>query len=253
MDSIDLNCDMGEGGKNSSLDSDADLMPLISSANIACGFHASNPMLMEKTVRLAVRHGVAVGAHPSYPDHHSFGRRDMTIHPEELRADLIYQIGALSAICRAEGVPLSHVKVHGALYNRAAVDPETARVVAAAIRDIVPEAFMICLAGSQMTAAARELGVRFLEEAFADRAYAPDGTLVPRSSEGAVLHDPRLVAERLVRMVRERCVAALDGTIVPLRFQTVCVHGDTPGGVAIIKEIRKRLADEGIRIASVIR
>jgi UPF0271 protein len=150
-------------------------------------------------------------------------------------------------------VPLSHVKVHGALYNRAAVDPETARVVAAAIRDIVPEAFMICLAGSQMTAAARELGVRFLEEAFADRAYAPDGTLVPRSSEGAVLHDPRLVAERLVRMVRERCVAALDGTIVPLRFQTVCVHGDTPGGVAIIKEIRKRLADEGIRIASVIR
>lgn len=253
MDSIDLNCDMGEGGKNSSLDSDADLMPLISSANIACGFHASNPMLMEKTVRLAVRHGVAVGAHPSYPDHHLFGRRDMTIHSEELRADLIYQIGALSAICRAEGVPLRHVKVHGALYNRAAVDPETARVVAAAIRDIVPEAFMICLAGSQMTAAARELGVCFLEEAFADRAYAPDGTLVSRSCEGAVLHDPCLVAERLVRMVRERCVAALDGTIVPLRFQTVCVHGDTPGGVAIIKEIRKRLADEGIRIASVIR
>ena len=251
MVSIDLNCDLGEGGGDSSPDSDAELMPLITSANIACGFHASNPLQMEKTVRLAVRHGVAVGAHPSYPDQHSFGRRDMTIHPEELRADLICQVGALSAICRAEGIPLCHVKVHGALYNRAAVDIEIARVVAAAIRDIAPEAFMICLAGSEMTTAAREHGVRFLEEAFADRAYAPGGTLVSRSCEGAVLHDPCQVAERLVHMVRDGCVVALDGTIIPLQFQTVCVHGDTPGGVAMIKEIRKRLGEEGISVAAV--
>jgi len=250
MLSIDLNCDLGEGGTRSALAGDAEIMPLITSANIACGFHASNPLLMEQTVRLALRHGVAVGAHPSYPDHHSFGRSDMTIHPEELRADLIYQIGALSAICRSLGVALHHVKVHGALYNRAAVDGETARTVAAAVRDITPEAFMVCLAGSEMAAAARELGVRFEEEAFADRAYAPDGTLVPRSCEGSVLHDPLLVAERLVRMVKEKCVAAVDGTIVPLSFQTVCVHGDTPGSVALIREIRRRLAEEGIRIAA---
>jgi 5-oxoprolinase (ATP-hydrolysing) subunit A len=249
MESVDLNCDVGEGGAVSSLDSDAELMPLITSANIACGFHASNPLLMEKTVRLAVRHGVAVGAHPSYPDPHAFGRRDLAIHPEELRADLIYQIGALSAICRSSGVPLRHVKVHGALYNRAAVDVETARTVAAAIRDIAPEAFMVCLAGSRMTDAVRELGVHFVEEAFADRAYAADGTLVPRSCEGSVLLDPHLVAERVVRMVREKSVKAVDGAVVPLMFQTVCVHGDTPGGVAMIREIRRRLAEEGIRIA----
>jgi UPF0271 protein len=250
MVTIDLNCDLGEGNTASSLDKDNEIMPLITSANIACGFHASNPLLMEKTVRLAKRHGVAVGAHPSYPDHHSFGRCDMAIHPEELRADLIYQIGALSAICRSAEVPLRHVKVHGALYNRAAVDGETACTVAAAIRDIAPEAFMVCLAGSCMSAAAREIGVRFVEEAFADRAYAPDGTLVPRTCEGAVLHDPHQVAERLVRMVREKCVDAVDGTLVPLRFQTVCVHGDTPGGVAMIREIRRRLTGEGIGIAS---
>lgn len=245
MESIDLNCDLGEGMNN-----DAELMPLITSANIACGFHASNPLLMEKTVHLAIRHGVAVGAHPSYPDPHSFGRRDMAIHPEELRADLIYQVGALSAICRSSDVPLRHVKVHGALYNRAAVDLEMARTVAAAIRDIAPDAYMVCLAGSRMTEAAREMGVRFVEEAFADRVYAPDGTLVPRSCEGSVLHDPFLVAERVVRMVREKGVQAADGAVVPLQFQTVCVHGDTPGGVAIIREIRKRLTEEGIRIAS---
>lgn len=250
MVSIDLNCDLGEGNKLSLPASDAEIMPLITSANIACGFHASNPLLMEQTVRLAIRHGVAVGAHPSYPDQQSFGRSEMTIHPEELRADLIYQIGALTAICRSLGVALHHVKVHGALYNRAAVDGETARTVAAAIRDITPEAYMVCLAGSQMTAAARELGVRFVEEVFADRAYAPDGTLVPRSCEGSVLHDPLLVAERLVRMVREKCVAAVDGSIVPLSFQTVCVHGDTPGSAALIRKIRRRLTVAGIRIAA---
>jgi UPF0271 protein len=249
MVSIDLNCDLGEGSTLSTIEIDNEVMPLITSANIACGFHASNPLVMEKTVRLALRHGVSVGAHPSYPDHHSFGRRDMTIHPEELRADLMYQVGALSAICRSVGVPLRHVKVHGALYNRAAVDGETARVVASAIRDIAPEAFMVCLSGSRMTEAARELGVPVMEEAFADRAYAPDGTLVPRSGKEAVLLDPHFVAERLVRMVRERSVAAVDGTIVPLVFQTVCVHGDTPGGVAMIREIRRCLGEERIRIA----
>jgi UPF0271 protein len=249
MVSIDLNCDLGEGRTVTSGEGDEEIMPLISSANIACGFHASNPLLMEQTVSLAKRYGVAIGAHPSYPDPHAFGRRDMDIHPEELRADLIYQIGALAALCRSAGVPLRHVKVHGALYNRAATDGETAWTVATAIRDIAPESFMVCLAGSRMSAAARELGMRFVEEAYADRAYAADGTLVSRTREGAILHDPQHVAERLVRMIREQCVAAVDGSIVPLLFQTVCVHGDTPGGVAMIREIRRRLTEEGIRIA----
>lgn len=243
---IDLNCDMGEGCTESD---DAEIMPLVTSANVACGFHASNPLLMEKTVHLARQHGVAVGAHPSYPDHHAFGRRDMDIHPDELRADLIYQVGALAAICRSVGVALSHVKVHGALYNRAAIDLATASTVASAIRDIAPAAFMVCLAGSRMTEAARELGVSHIEEAFADRAYEAGGTLVPRSRQGAVLHEPDQVAERLVRMIRSGRGEAVDGSTFPLAFQTVCVHGDTPGGIAVIREIRRRFAEEGIGIA----
>jgi UPF0271 protein len=249
MVSIDLNCDLGEGHTVTSVEVDEEIMPLITSANIACGFHASNPLLMEKTVRLAKRHGVAVGAHPSYADPHTFGRREMVIQPEQLRADLIYQIGALSAICRSEGVALHHVKAHGALYNRAAIDGETARTVAAAIRDCAPEASMVCLAGSRMTAAAKEFGVRCVTEAFADRAYAADGTLVSRSHEGAVLYDPLTVAERLVRMLREKCVETVDGSIIPIVFQTVCVHGDTPGALDMIREIRRRLTEENIRIA----
>jgi UPF0271 protein len=250
MVSIDLNCDLGEGHAVSSVEMEEEILPLITSANIACGFHASTALLMEKTVRLAKRHGVAVGAHPSYADPLTFGRREMIIEPEELRADLIYQIGALSAICRSEGVPLHHVKVHGALYNRAAVDGETARTVAAAIRDSAPEAFMVCLAGSRMVAAAQESGVRFVKEAFADRAYAADGTLVPRSREGAVLNDPLTVAERLVRMLREKCVETVDGSIIPMVFQTVCVHGDTPGAIDMLREIRRRLTEENFRIAT---
>lgn len=245
MLTIDLNCDMGEGCTESV---DAEIMPLVTSANIACGFHASNPLLMEKTVQLAKQHGVAVGAHPSYPDRHAFGRRDMDIHPDELRADLIYQVGALAAICRSVGVKLSHVKVHGALYNRAAIDLATARTVASAIRDIAPAAFMVCLAGSRMTEAARELGIPYVEEAFADRGYETGGTLVSRSREGAVLREPGQIAERLARMIRSGRAQAIDGSTFPLVFQTVCVHGDTPGGVVIIREIRRHLAEEGIGI-----
>lgn len=250
MTSIDLNCDLGEGFGVYTLGDDAELMPLITSANIACGFHASNPLLMARTVLLAKVHGVSVGAHPSYPDLAGFGRRAMEVRPEELWADLVYQIGALSAFCRAEGIRLAHVKAHGALYNRAAVHRETARVIADAVAASAPEAFMVCLAGSEMAAAAGEKGLRFVEEAFADRAYAPDGTLVPRSREGAVLDDPGLVADRLVRMIRDQRVEAVDGSPVPLRFGTVCVHGDTPGGVAMIRQIRRRLEEEGIVPAS---
>jgi len=250
MTSIDLNCDLGEGFGVYALGNDAELMPLITSANIACGFHASNPLLMARSVLLAKGHGVAVGAHPSYPDLVGFGRRAMEVRPEELWADLVYQIGALAAFCRAEGARLGHVKVHGAMYNRAAVHRDTARVIADAIRSAAPDAVMVCLAGSEMTAAAKERGLPFVEEVFADRAYAPDGTLVPRSREGAVLLDPDLVAARLVRMIREQRVEAVDGSLVPLRFGTVCVHGDTPGGVAMIREIRRRLEGEGIALSS---
>jgi UPF0271 protein len=249
---IDLNCDMGEGFGVYTLGDDEEIMPLISSANIACGFHASDPATMLKTVRMAKKYQVAVGAHPGYPDLAGFGRRAMDIAPEELKAQIIYQIGALLAFCRAEDVPLRHVKLHGALYNRAAVDMDVACAVAEAVRSVSTELYLVCLARSAMVTAAEKCGVRYVREAFADRAYVADGTLLPRSHDGSVIKDPLRVAERVVRMVREQRVEASDGTIVPLSFQTICVHGDTPGALETIRKIRKSLERENIRITAEI-
>jgi UPF0271 protein len=250
MESIDLNCDMGEGFGVYSLGNDEEIMPLVSSANIACGFHASTPSLMHETVKLAAKHGVAVGAHPSYPDLAGFGRRDMDVGRDELRDDLIYQIGALMAFCLAEGVPLRHVKVHGALYNRAAKDMVVARAVADAVKSVSGDLRLLCPFGSAMAEAAEQLGLAVTAEAFADRAYAADGSLLSRTLEGAVLHDPVLVARRALRMSREQQVEAADGTVIPLHFKSICVHGDTPGSAGMIREIRKVFEREGIRIAA---
>ncbi len=251
MESIDLNCDMGESFGVYTLGDDEHVMPLISSANIACGFHASDPSTMRKTVSLAKRCGVAVGAHPSYPDLAGFGRRAMDIAQEQLKADLIYQIGALLAFCHAESVPLRHVKVHGALYNKAVKDTDTASVIVDAVQSVSRELHLLCPAGSAMAVAAEKNGMRFVTEAFADRAYTARGTLLPRSCEGAVLLDPARVAKRALRMFREQRVETVDGTVIPLRFQSICVHGDTPGGAEMIREIRKAMEREGIRIAAV--
>ncbi len=243
MNTIDLNCDMGEG-----YDSDARVMPLITSANVACGFHAGDPGTMRRTVRLARAHGVAVGAHPSFPDRSGFGRRLLAASPDEVRDDVTYQIGALWAVCHAEGVRMTFVKSHGALYNAAAQDEALARAICEAIRSVDPKLAVVCLARSPMATLARGLGVPCLEEAFADRAYTASGTLVSRKLPGAVIHDMEAVAERASRMVREQSVVAIDGTPVRLEFQTLCLHGDTPGADQIAAVIRRRLEADGVTI-----
>jgi UPF0271 protein len=246
---IDLNCDMGEGFGVYAMGYDEQVMPFVTSINVACGFHASDPSNMLRTVQLAKKHGVAVGAHPSFPDLVGFGRRNMAATPEEIRADTIYQIGALWAFCQSEGVRLQHVKPHGALYNMAATDIRIATAIAEAIRSVDPRLFMLCLGKSQMVEAAKKVGARYVEEAFADRAYTNEGTLVPRSKPGAVIHDIGLVAERVLSMVKHQRVTSIDGVEIPIVAQTVCVHGDTPEAVEMTKLIRKRLEESAIVVA----
>ena len=245
---IDLNCDMGESFGTYELGYDAQAMPFVTSINVACGFHASDPDNMAKTVALAKKHGVAVGAHPGYPDLVGFGRRSMALTPEEVKNSVIYQIGALDSFCRAAGIKLQHVKVHGALYNNAEKDLSIATAIAEAIKAVDASLFMLCLANSQMGVAARNVGVPYVEEGFADRAYTEDGSLVSRKIAGSVIHDLELVVERVVRMVREKSVISIDGKVVPINAQTICVHGDTPGAVAMVKAIRCALEKEQISL-----
>jgi UPF0271 protein len=243
---IDLNCDMGESFGVYNLGYDDQAMPYVTSINVACGFHASDPSNMVKTVRLAKKFGVAIGAHPSFPDLVGFGRRFMAASVEEIKADVLYQIGALMAICQVEGLTLQHVKAHGALYNAAAKDITVGKAIAEAIRALDPNLYMLCLSNSTMVTAAQAVGVKYVEESFADRAYTSQGTLVPRTQEGSVFHDVDAVAARVLSMVKEKKVIGIDGTVVPIHSQTVCVHGDTPGAVDMIKTIRKKLEEEKI-------
>jgi UPF0271 protein len=245
----DLNCDMGESFGVYALGYDEQVMPFVTSINVACGFHASDPSNMLRTVRLAKKHNVAVGAHPSFPDLVGFGRRNMAASPEEIRADTIYQIGALWAFCQSEGLKLQHVKAHGALYNMAATDIRIATAIAEAVRAVDPGLFMLCLGKSQMVEAAKKVGIRYVQEAFADRAYTTEGTLVPRSKPGAVIHDIDLVAERVLSMVKRQRVTSIDGAEIPIVAQTICVHGDTPGAVEMAKLIRKRLEENAVVVA----
>jgi UPF0271 protein len=247
---IDLNCDLGEGFGPYAHGHDPELLQLVSSANIACGFHAGDPATMRRTVRLARARGVSVGAHPSYPDLLGFGRRHLACSPEEIRDDVTYQLGALWAFCRSEGLPLAHVKPHGALYNAAARDLPTALAVAEAVRAVDPALWLVCLAGSLQVEAARRTGLRHVEEGFADRAYLPDGQLLPRTQPGAVIHDRAQVEERVVRLLRERRVAASDGSLVPLTVQTLCVHGDTPDAVELVRAVRRALEAAGVAVRS---
>lgn len=245
---IDLNCDMGEGYGVYTLGYDEQAMPFVTSINVACGFHASDPLNMLKTVRLAKKHNLAIGAHPSFPDLVGFGRRAMAASTEEIYSDVIYQVGALAAICASEGLKLQHVKVHGALYNMAEKDIKVATAIAEAIKKVDPDLYMLCSCGSAMVTAAQNVGVKYVEEAFADRAYTKEGTLVPRSQAGAVIHDVKEVADRVFNIVKTGKVQAIDGTEVALNAQTICVHGDTPGAVEMIKEIKERLAKENVDV-----
>jgi UPF0271 protein len=247
---IDINCDMGESFGPWPMGADDQVMPHITSANIACGAHAGDPQVMRRTVRLARDAGVAVGAHPGFADLQGFGRREMQVPPQEVEDSVLAQIGALAAIARAERTALRHVKAHGALYNMAARSRPLADAIARAIAAFDPSLIMFGLPGSAMLDAGRDAGLRVAAEGFADRAYQPDGSLTPRSQPGAVIHDPDAVVSRAVRMVREGIVLTASGQEIPLRIDTICVHGDTPGAHQLTRRIRAGLEAAGVAVRS---
>ena len=247
---IDLNSDLGESLGAWQMGDDEAMLALVSSANVACGFHAGDAAGILQTLRGAAARGVAVGAHVAYPDLAGFGRRNMDVASADLVADVIYQIGALQGLARAAGTTVRYVKPHGALYNTIAHDERQARDVIAAIQAVDPGLSLVALAGSPLIGWARAAGLRVVAEAFADRAYRPDGALVSRREPGAVLHDPQMVAARMLRLVREGVVTAIDGSTVRIEAESICVHGDSPGAVAMARELRAVLAREGVSIAA---
>jgi UPF0271 protein len=251
---IDLNADMGEGFGVWSMGADADLLACVSSANIACGFHAGDPRVMERTVDLAVRAGVAIGAHPGFADLRGFGRRPVAADADEVEADVLYQVGALLAFARAHGTDLAHVKPHGALYNQAAGDDTLARAVARGVRRAGDRLVLVGLASSQaMRRAAEAEGLRFAAEAFADRRYNPDGTLQSRKIPGAVIVDPDVAAAQALRIAREGRVPGPDGTDIPVHADTLGLHGDGPGAVETARAVRSALDEAGIRVRALAR
>ena len=245
---IDLNCDLGESFGAYKLGLDDQVLPYISSANVACGFHASDPVVMDKTVALAKDAGVAVGAHPGYPDLQGFGRRNMTIPPREVKAMVMYQIGALQAFCTAHGLKLQHVKPHGALYNMAGKDEALAMAVCETIQAVDDSLILLGLSGSKMLEAADKIGLRSAREVFADRAYEEDGSLVARTKPGAMITDEDEAVARVIRMIREGRVTAVTGKDIPIRADSVCVHGDSPKALAFVQKIRAALTAEQIQI-----
>ncbi len=248
---VDLNGDVGEAASGGLADQDRSLMPHLTSANVACGFHAGDPGVMRATVALAREHGVAVGAHPGFPDPEGFGRRELQFSPRDVEDFVVYQVGALAAIAAGQGVRLQHVKPHGALFNMAVRDGSLADAIARAAAAIDPTLILVGLPGSELVAAGKRAGLRTASEGFADRAYQPDGTLVPRDLEGSVLQDAEAVVPRVLRMVRDRVVHAVDGTVVPLEVDTICVHGDTPGAADLAARIRSALTTAGIEVKAV--
>jgi 5-oxoprolinase (ATP-hydrolysing) subunit A len=248
MDRLDLNCDMGEGFGPWPMGDDAGVLPFVTSANIACGFHAGDPATMRRTVQQALEHRVAIGAHPGLPDLQGFGRRPMAITPQEAYDIMVVQVGALAAVAATQRARLSHVKPHGALYNMAAKDAALATALVQAVRDVDPALVFVGLAGSEMLAAARALGVPAASEVFADRTYQADGTLTPRTKPGAMITDAELSVKQVLQMVREGTVTAQDGTVVPVRADTLCIHGDQPGAVAFAQRLRAALAEAGVAV-----
>jgi UPF0271 protein len=246
---IDLNSDLGEGYGVWRLADDAALLGIITSANVACGFHAGDPTTMREAVTAAASNGVAVGAHVSFPDLRGFGRRDMAIPPREVIDDVVYQLGALDALARAHGTRVTFVKPHGALYNRIAVDRALADAVVEAIGSFEESLPLVTLPGSEAQAAARTAGLAAVAEAFADRAYDGEGRLVPRDRPGAVISDIDTVTARAVRMATEHTVETIDGGVIELQAQTLCVHGDSPGSVALATAIRTGLERAGFTLA----
>jgi UPF0271 protein len=250
MKTIDINCDMGESYGAWKMGDDAAVMPYITSANIACGFHGGDPPTIRTTVKLAVEHGVAIGAHPSLPDLQGFGRRAMKISPQDMYDLVLYQAGAVEAFVRAAGARLHHVKCHGALYNMAANDAGLAEAMARAVKDLGGGLILYALSNSFMMNTAKNLGIRVAGEVFADRGYADDGTLAPRGSPGAMIEDAAAAAERAVSMIEQGFVTALSGRRVPVSPDTLCLHGDQPGAVAFARAIRKAFSERGIGVGA---
>jgi len=251
MTSIDLNCDMGESFGAYTIGADQAVMASITSANVACGYHGGDPNVMRRTVRLAREAGVAVGAHPGFPDLVGFGRREMRMAAQDVEDMVLYQIGALAAIAKSEGVRLSHVKPHGALYNMAVTDKALAAAIGRAVVAFDPALIFFALPGSELARAANGLGLHVAHEGFADRAYEPDGSLTPRSRTNAVIHDIDTVVARALRMVTDGVVFASDGSRLEMRVDTICTHGDTPGAQSLTRAIRAGLQRAGMTVAAV--
>lgn len=245
---VDLNCDLGEGAG-----SDDNILPLVTSANIACGFHAGGPAEMRRTVNAAIAHGVAIGAHPGLPDRENFGRMSRPITPDEAYEMVMYQLGALDGFVRAAGGTMAHVKPHGALYNMAATDPALADAIANAVRDADRGLVLMGLSGSELIRAGQRAGLATASEVFADRGYQPDGSLTPRDRPGAILTDADLVVQQAIDLVRKQRVRAIDGTDVTVHTDTICIHGDGTNAVEFARAIRRGLAEAGVTVASLTR
>ena len=246
---VDLNSDLGESFGAYKIGMDDEVIKLVSSANVACGFHASDPMVMQKTVKMASEAGIGIGAHPGYYDLMGFGRRNMVISPKEAYAYVTYQLGALYAFCRQNGVKLQHVKPHGALYNMAGKDYELSKGICQAIYDFDPELILLGLSGSQMINAGHDIGLKCANEFFADRAYEDDGSLRARSKEGSMITDENEAIERVVKVLKTGCVTTYSGKELELKIDSICVHGDNAHALEFVKIIRERLSAEGIEIA----
>ena len=250
MYKVDLNSDLGESFGRYTIGNDDKIIPLISSANVACGFHASDPVVMDKTAEMAKNAGIRVGAHPGFPDLMGFGRRNMNISPQEAKAYMLYQLGALDAFLRTKGMKMQHVKPHGALYNMAAKDPVLSRAICEAVSEFDKSLIVLALSGGELAKTAQEMGLRTALEVFADRAYEEDGTLVDRRKEGAMITDEDEAISRVVRMIKEQKVTAVTGKDIPIRADSVCVHGDGAKALAFVEKIRNTFEKEGIVICS---
>lgn len=249
MYKVDLNSDLGESFGRYTLGMDAEIIPLVSSANVACGYHASDPVVMNKTIAMAKEAGIRVGAHPGFPDLMGFGRRNMAVSPEEAKAYTLYQLGALDAFCKAHGVAMQHVKPHGALYNMAGKDYALSKAICEAIYAYDKDLIVMALSGGELVHAAEDMGLKVAREVFADRAYEEDGSLVNRRKEGAMITDENEAIARVVRMIKEEKVTAITGKDIPIKADSVCVHGDGVKALAFVKKIRETLKAEGIEIA----
>lgn len=249
MFKVDMNCDLGESFGAYKIGLDEDVIPFITSANVACGYHASDPVVMDKTVKLCKKNGAGIGAHPGFPDLLGFGRRNMNVSPAEAKAYVQYQIGALYAFCKANQVSMQHVKPHGALYNMAGKDYALAKAICEGIYEIDPELIMLGLSGSEMIKAAKDTGLKIAKEVFADRAYEEDGSLVARTKPGSMIHDEDLAVKRVIRMIKEGKVEAITGKDIDISVDSICVHGDGEKALAFVQKIRSALEAEGITIA----